>query len=110
MSSTRSLGNMGIRAGALLLSLSVLAACKGEQPQMQPPPTEVAVQTINSASAPLELTYTARTVGSREVEVRARVGGILLKRRYELDHRPLPQRPGESRATAIPYDFEALPF
>ena len=83
MSSTRSLGNMGIRAGALLLSLSVLAACKGEQPQMQPPPTEVAVQTINSASAPLELTYTARTVGSREVEVRARVGGILLKRRYE---------------------------
>ena len=32
---------------------------------------------------PLELTYTARTVGSREVEVRARVGGILLKRRFE---------------------------
>jgi membrane fusion protein, multidrug efflux system len=83
MSSNRSLGNMGIRAGALLLSLSVLAACKGEQQNMQPPPTEVAVQTISSASAPLDLTYTARTVGSREVEVRARVGGILLKRRYE---------------------------
>ena len=32
-------------------------------------------------AVPLELTYTARTVGSREVEVRARVGGILLKRR-----------------------------
>jgi membrane fusion protein (multidrug efflux system) len=74
---------MGIRAGALLLSLSVLAACKGEQQNMQPPPTEVAVQTISSAAAPLDLTYTARTVGSREVEVRARVGGILLKRRYE---------------------------
>lgn len=83
MSSNRSLGNMGIRAGALLLSLSVLAACKGEQQNMQPPPTEVAVQTISSAAAPLDLTYTARTVGSREVEVRARVGGILLKRRYE---------------------------
>jgi membrane fusion protein (multidrug efflux system) len=43
----------------------------------------VAVQTVDDAPVPLDLTYTARTVGSREVEVRARVGGILLKRRYE---------------------------
>jgi membrane fusion protein (multidrug efflux system) len=32
---------------------------------------------------PLELTYPARTFGSREVEVRARVGGIVLKRRFQ---------------------------
>ena len=41
------------------------------------------MQTVAADPVPLDLTYTARTVGSREVEVRARVGGILLKRRYE---------------------------
>jgi len=60
-----------------------LSACGGKQEQMQMPPPEVAVQTVDSSAVPLDLTYTARTVGSREVEVRARVGGILLKRRYE---------------------------
>lgn len=60
-----------------------LGACGGKQEHMQMPPPEVAVQTVDSAAVPLDLTYTARTVGSREVEVRARVGGILLKRRYE---------------------------
>ncbi|HMN46080.1 MAG TPA: efflux RND transporter periplasmic adaptor subunit [Povalibacter sp.] len=60
-----------------------LSACGNKQEHMQMPPPEVAVQTVDSAAVPLDLTYTARTVGSREVEVRARVGGILLKRRYE---------------------------
>ena len=59
-------------------------ACGSEQPaQRPPPPPEVAVQTVDPRPVPLDLTYTARTVGSREVEVRARVGGILLKRRFE---------------------------
>jgi membrane fusion protein (multidrug efflux system) len=63
--------------------LGALAAC-GEKPQTQTPPApEVAVQTVGGDAVPLELTYTARTVGSREVEVRARVKGILLKRRFE---------------------------
>ena len=63
--------------------LGVLAACS-EKPQTQTPPApEVAVQTVGGDAVPLELTYTARTVGSREVEVRARVKGILLKRRFE---------------------------
>jgi membrane fusion protein (multidrug efflux system) len=62
----------------------LLAACGGgQQQQHQMPPPEVAVQTVESNPVPLDLTYTARTVGSREVEVRARVGGILLKRRYQ---------------------------
>ena len=82
--SSKKMGNRRIRLGALLLSASVLAACgDGGEQNFQPPPTEVAVQTVSSAAVPLELTYTARTVGSREVEVRARVGGILIKRRYE---------------------------
>ncbi|WP_331067669.1 efflux RND transporter periplasmic adaptor subunit [Steroidobacter sp.] len=62
----------------------LLAACGGgQQQQHQMPPPEVAVQTVEKNPVPLDLTYTARTVGSREVEVRARVGGILLKRRYQ---------------------------
>ena len=60
-----------------------VAACSSDASQFQPPPPEVAVQTVDDSPVPLELTYTARTLGSREVEVRARVGGMLMKRRYE---------------------------
>jgi membrane fusion protein, multidrug efflux system len=67
---------------ALMLAAG-FSGCAKEQPQQAPPPPEVAVQTVQANGVPLDLTYTARTVGSREVEVRARVGGILLKRRYE---------------------------
>jgi membrane fusion protein (multidrug efflux system) len=78
------MSKIGIRSLGMLAGLTlVLAGCGKPQEQMQPPPPEVAVQTVDSAAVPLDLTYTARTVGSREVEVRARVGGILLKRRYE---------------------------
>lgn len=75
----------------LLISSALLTACSsGAAPDMAPPPPEVAVQTVDASPVPLDLTYTARTVGSREVEVRARVGGILLKRRYE-EGRPVKQ-------------------
>jgi membrane fusion protein, multidrug efflux system len=62
----------------------LLAACGGGAPPPAGgmPKPEVAVQTAAVAPLPLQLTYTARAVGSREVEVRARVGGILLERRY----------------------------
>lgn len=77
--STRGLASIGVLAAVLL----ALSGC-GDQPQgFQPPPPEVAVKKVDAGAVPLELTYTARTVGSREVEVRARVGGILLKRRFE---------------------------
>jgi membrane fusion protein (multidrug efflux system) len=67
---------------SLGVALVVLAACGGEPQQHAPPPPEVAVQTVSDAGVPLELTYAARTLGSREVEVRARVSGIVLQRRY----------------------------
>jgi membrane fusion protein (multidrug efflux system) len=66
-----------------LVVSATLVGCGQDQAQHAPPPPEVAVQTVGDSAVPLELTYTARTQGSREVEVRARVGGILLKRRYE---------------------------
>jgi membrane fusion protein (multidrug efflux system) len=69
---------------AIAVSAVLLSGCgKGQEQQHAPPPPEVTVQTVEKNPVPLDLTYTARTVGSREVEVRARVGGILLKRRYE---------------------------
>ncbi|HEY7642571.1 MAG TPA: efflux RND transporter periplasmic adaptor subunit [Steroidobacteraceae bacterium] len=60
-----------------------LAACGKAPAPPAPPAPEVTVQTVDSQPVPLELTYPARTVGSREVEVRARVGGIVLKRRFQ---------------------------
>ena len=47
------------------------------------PPPEVAVVTVQAKAQPVELEYTGQTAGSRETEVRARVGGILNKRLYE---------------------------
>lgn len=71
------------KATALGLAGLALAAC-GKAPQPHAPPApEVTVQTVGHEPVPLDLTYTARTVGSREVEVRARVGGIVLKRRFQ---------------------------
>ena len=46
------------------------------------PPASVAVQEVQPRAIPLELEFPAQTAGSREVEVRARVQGILLKRNY----------------------------
>jgi membrane fusion protein, multidrug efflux system len=71
------------RAAVLAILGGMLAACGGEPPQQQQQAPEVTVQTVRPGGAPLDLTYAARTVGSREVEVRARVGGILLKRRFQ---------------------------
>ncbi|HEU4653997.1 MAG TPA: efflux RND transporter periplasmic adaptor subunit [Steroidobacteraceae bacterium] len=68
---------------SLLLSAAIVSACGGKPADQAPPPTEVTVKSVTKDPLPLDLTYTARAVGSREVEVRARVSGILLKRRYE---------------------------
>lgn len=72
-----------IAAPFAAVALGVIAACGGEQQMHAPPPAEVEVQTVGERGVPLELTYAARTMGSREVEVRARVSGILLQRRYK---------------------------
>ena len=77
------LSTISIRSFAAIAAALALAACSSDATPGQPPPPEVAVQTVDASPVPLDLTYTARTMGSREVEVRARVGGILLKRRYE---------------------------
>jgi membrane fusion protein (multidrug efflux system) len=47
------------------------------------PPAVVALHEVKARAVPVELEYPAQTAGSREVEVRARVPGILLKRNFE---------------------------
>lgn len=77
---------------SLLLAATLVAACGGKsdpaaapegQAAQQAPPSEVVVATAQRGDLPLELSYTASTRGSREVEVRSRVSGILLARRYQ---------------------------
>jgi membrane fusion protein, multidrug efflux system len=53
--------------------------------------------------APVEFEFPAQTAGSREVEVRARVTGVLLKRNYEEGAKV---RAGESLFTIDPAPFE----
>ncbi len=62
----------------------LLAGCEraGSQPPNGMPPPEVSVVTIEPKNIPATFEYTGQTAGSREVEVRARVTGILLKRNY----------------------------
>jgi membrane fusion protein (multidrug efflux system) len=47
------------------------------------PPAVVAVQEVKAKTVPVEYEYPAQTAGSREVEVRPRVAGILLRRNYQ---------------------------
>jgi len=66
------------------LAAAALSACGARDGgPMAPPSPEVAVAIVERGSLPLDLAYTGRAVGSREVEVRALVSGILLERRYE---------------------------
>lgn len=70
--------------GAAAATLALLAAGCGKGPQQSaPPPTEVSVVTVEQRPVPIELSYMARTAGVREVEVRARVSGILQRRLYK---------------------------
>ncbi|QJR15848.1 efflux RND transporter periplasmic adaptor subunit [Usitatibacter palustris] len=74
---------VAIVAVAVVLAL-LLSACGkgGDQHGGGFPPALVSVQEVKTRTVPVEFEYPAQTAGSREVEVRARVTGILLKRNY----------------------------
>ncbi|MFR9721403.1 efflux RND transporter periplasmic adaptor subunit [Aeromonas diversa] len=67
------------------LSLGILlSGCgdKGEQKAQTIPAVPVVVQTATPTDVPLTTEMVGETAGYREIEVRARVSGILLKRTY----------------------------
>ena len=64
-----------------LFSFGAVAACKKEPPP--PPPPEVQVMTVVPSSVPLYAEYTGQTRGSVELEVRARVEGVLQQQHYQ---------------------------
>jgi membrane fusion protein (multidrug efflux system) len=72
-----------------LLSIALLSGCKGKEEQAQQgggmggmPPASVEVTVMAPIDVPLEQEYAGSTEGSREVEVRAQVGGILISQAY----------------------------
>ena len=67
-------------------------------------PLPVTAITVQAETLPLTLEYAAQTLGSREVEVRARVTGILLKRNYVEGAKV---KAGQSLFTIDPAPFEA---
>jgi membrane fusion protein (multidrug efflux system) len=69
------------------------------------PPPEVTAMTAAPKSIPVSFEYVGQTVGSREVEVRARVTGILLKRNFD---EGMPVKQGQSLFTIDSAPFEAV--
>jgi membrane fusion protein (multidrug efflux system) len=101
----------GRARGALAIALATLvAACgpSGGQPGHGGaggmPPAEVGTITVQPQAVLAPFEYTGQTAGSREVEVRARVTGILLKRNF-LEGGSVKQ--GQSLYTIDPVPFEA---
>lgn len=81
---------MGRTIGSLMVLGGVLglASCDdsggGDQAGAQSaPPPRVTAQVVTLQDVPISQEYAGRTQGAREVQVRARVSGILLKRTYE---------------------------
>ena len=68
---------------AVLLSVSTLGSCTKQQAPQGMPPLEVGALEVKPQSLALTLEHAAQLRGVREVEVRARVSGILLKRLYQ---------------------------
>ena len=89
----------------ILVLLAPLAACGPSGGQQHGfPPAQVSVMTIEPKTLPATFEYTGQTLGSREVEVRARVTGILLKRNFVEGG---PVKEGQSLFTIDPAPFMA---
>jgi len=109
MTDTPSPMRLPLLASSLVAVALLVAGCdRGAQGPAQgpgagaPPPTTVTVLEMQPRKVPVLLEAVARTEGSREVEVRARVSGILEKQLF---------REGEPiRAGAPMYRIERAPF
>lgn len=97
-----------------LSALLVVAGCGGKKKDGPdaaaaagggaPPPAQVTVVTVEPRTVPVPYELTGRIEGSREVEVRARVSGILLSRNYE-EGRPI--KKGQTLFVIDPSEYRA---
>lgn len=69
-------------AAALIIAALALVACSDQEQSQQRPAPPVRFMTVEAADVTTEAEYAGRVRGSREVEVRSRVEGILLERLY----------------------------
>ena len=100
-------GSARLRAAlpaALATTFALLAAGCGPAGGPPPfPPPAVSVITVEAKDVPVTYEYVAQTAGFREVEVRARVTGILVKRNFK---EGAAVRKGESLFTIDPAPFQ----
>ncbi|HET9447813.1 MAG TPA: efflux RND transporter periplasmic adaptor subunit, partial [Steroidobacteraceae bacterium] len=71
-----------LRSVVLLLGVIVLTACGGKADTNGEKPIPVTTRAVETSSAPIVLEAVGRTEGSKEVEIRARVSGIVQKHLY----------------------------
>jgi membrane fusion protein (multidrug efflux system) len=100
----RNFALLTVAALSLGFAAANLTGCQpaASQPAGMPPP-EVAVVTVQPQTVPVTFEYTGETAGSREVEVRARVTGIILQRNYREGERVVQ---GQSMFTIDPAPFK----
>lgn len=92
--------------GAALGVLALLAGCQravGESAsEHEMPPLPVQVRVMQAQTVPLMLEAVGQAEGSKQVEVRARVSGLIERQRYQ-EGEPV-------RAGAVLYEIERAPF
>ncbi|MGQ0442321.1 MAG: efflux RND transporter periplasmic adaptor subunit [Methylophilaceae bacterium] len=78
---------IGFHAVLAIITSLALAACGNSEPSAQAqqamPAMPVSVITAEATSVPIRVEAVAQTEGAKEVEIRPRVGGILLKKLFE---------------------------
>ena len=95
------------RCALLAFAAIALTSCNRSQQQApgQMPPPEVSAVSVQPRDIPITLEYVGRTEGGREVEVRARVNGILQRWNYTEGSNV---KAGQSLFTIDPAPFQAL--
>ncbi|TMG95457.1 MAG: efflux RND transporter periplasmic adaptor subunit, partial [Betaproteobacteria bacterium] len=92
----------------LAIAAAVTAAACGPAPQQGGfhgfPPADVTLMTVETKSIPVTFEYVGQALGSKEVEVRARVGGILEKRLFK---EGAPVKSGQTLFVIDPKPYEA---
>jgi membrane fusion protein (multidrug efflux system) len=94
---------MPLRAALPFVLLLLAAGCKPAAPPAGPPPPAVTIITAEPREIAVSYEYVGQTAGYREVEVRARVNGIVQKRNYK---EGTPVKRGQSLFTIDPAPFQ----